>query len=264
PIVVTGIEGKPRVAFLFPGQGSQYVGMGRQLFCTHPGFRSALERCDAILKAQGLTEKSLTDVLYAESDSSVGELIDRTEYAQPALFALEYALAELWLSWGISPEVLLGHSIGEYAAACVAGVFSLEDGLRLVVERARLIASIPVRCATAAVFADARQVLEIVTSILPKVEVSGQNSSRETLIAGSEQGIEAALAILRERKVDARRLKIPHAPHSAMVEPILDAFEAFARQLTYHRPRVPIISNLTGRVVEEIDARYWGITCAPR
>jgi acyl transferase domain-containing protein len=258
PSAIAGqIGAKPRIAFLFPGQGSQYVGMGRKLFYTHSAFRRNIERCDAILKAGGYLERSLIEILYPACDVCGSRLIDPSYHAQPAIFAIEYALAELWQSWGIRPDILLGHSTGEYVAACMAGVFSLEDGLRLVAERARLLASGPAGCTTVAVFADLQRVTEIIAPFSDDVSISGMNAPRETLIAGHGEAIDAALIRLRENKVDSRKLKIPHAAHSAMVEPILDAFEAFAQKATYHRPNIPLVSNVTGQLIERLDAAYW-------
>jgi acyl transferase domain-containing protein len=139
----------PKIAFLFTGQGAQYTDMARQLFDTQPSFRRTLEQCDEILRPH--LEQPLLSVIYPKDGES--SWIDETVYTQPALFAIEYGLAELWRSWGIQPEALLGHSVGEYVAACVAGVFGLEDGLKLIAKRAELMQSLP-RGRMAAIFAE--------------------------------------------------------------------------------------------------------------
>ncbi len=143
-----------RVAFLFTGQGSQYVNMGRELYETQPTFRRTLDRCAALLEGQ--LDIPLLSVLYPESDHT--PVLDETAYTQPVLFALEYSLAELWRSWGIEPSVVMGHSVGEYVAACVAGVFSLEDGIRLISARGRLMQALPAGGRMVAVFADEARV----------------------------------------------------------------------------------------------------------
>ncbi|GAA2961496.1 type I polyketide synthase [Actinokineospora diospyrosa] len=237
----------PRVAFLFTGQGSQYAGMGKDLFDTHPVFREALTRCDKILRTHDVP---LLDILYSDTTG----LIDRTSYAQPAIFALEYALTRLWESWGVRPHVVMGHSTGEFAAACVAGFLDLEDALALLTRRARLIEEATSGGATAAVLAPREEVEPLLTDL---VGVAGVNGPRETLIAGAADAVAATLAAAKEAGLDGRPLKIPHAPHSPLVDAVLPELVLAAEQVTYRAPTVRMISNVTGGVVDAIDAEHW-------
>ena len=240
----------PRIAFLFAGQGSQYAGMGRGLYEREPLFRSTIDRCDAVLRDSGLLDTPLIDVMHSPAD------IDRTAFAQPALFALECATAELWRSQGVEPDVLLGHSTGEYAAACVAGALSLEDGVLLVGQRARLVASATTGGATAAVFASAERVAELLAPFAG-VGVAAINGPRETVIAGAAEAVREAREALKRSGMDSRSLKVPHAPHSPLVEPILDEFEQFARGFRFGTPRIALVSNVTGARVDVVNATHW-------
>ncbi len=245
---------KPRIAFLFTGQGSQHVNMGKQLYDTHPLFRRIIDRCDVLLRPY--LDEPLLSVLYPGPDSD-GAKLAQTIYAQPALFAIEYALAELWRSWGIEPDVVIGHSTGEYAAACVAGVFGLEDGIKLVARRAGLIESVGGSGATAAILAGAEQVRAALPPHAGQVGIAGMNGPLETLIAGDAGDVEEAIATLTAAGLECRRLQIPHAPHSPQMDQILDEFEALAREVTYRTPRCRFVSNVTGGVLETVDAHYW-------
>jgi len=252
---------KPQIAFLFTGQGSQHVGMGKQLYQTNATFRTIIDQCAEILRpylAHGLLE-----ILAYTADAPAHDaaLVNRTAYAQPALFAVEYALATLWQAWGVGgpqgADVVLGHSTGEYVAACVAGVFSLEDGLKLIAARARLIEAVSGDGATAAVLAGEAQVAAAIAPYRDQLSIAGINGPLETLIAGSAAAMDVALAALKAQGLDSRRLQIPHATHSPLMEPALDDFEKVAQQITYHRPRTKLISNVTGGVLETVDAAYW-------
>jgi acyl transferase domain-containing protein/acyl carrier protein len=244
------------VVFLFTGQGSQYPGMARRLFETQPSFRATLERCDEILR--GHLEQPLLSVIYpAEGRPSP---ISETAYTQPALFAVEYAMAELWRSWGVEPGAVIGHSIGEYVAACVAGVIGVEDALLAVAARGRLMQALPAGGVMAAVFADAGRVRAALAGLENRLTIAAINAPENTVISGAADAMEIALAKLTGSGVTTQRLDVSHAFHSPLMEPMLDAFEREIASLSFRPPRLPIVSNLTGEVVPmgfAFDAAYW-------
>jgi len=245
-----------RVAFLFTGQGAQYAGMGRQLFETQPVFRHTLERCEEILRPY--LDRPLLSVLYPAPGAD--SPLDETAYTQPALFAFEYALAELWRGWGITPDALLGHSVGEYVAACVAGVFGLEDGLRLIAERARLMQALPRDGRMAAVFAGPERVAAALAPYARQVSIAAVNGPDHIVVSGRWEAVEAIVSELGADGVVAQPLAVSHAFHSALMEPILEPFDAAAARIAYAPPRVRLVSNLTGRMFapgEAPDAAYW-------
>ena len=185
-------------------------------------------------------------------------LLDRTEYTQPALFSLEYALAELWQSWGIRPDLVLGHSVGEYVAACVAGVFSLEDGLKLIAERGRLMGALPAGGAMVAVFADEARVQPVLAAHRDRVTLAALNGPGNTVISGDADAVAIVLAALAQKGIRCVPLAVSHAFHSPLLEPMLDAFERVAAGVKYAPPQIALVSNLTGRRRNEApDAAYW-------
>ncbi|MEZ4727505.1 MAG: type I polyketide synthase [Caldilineaceae bacterium] len=270
---VAGHQAPPQVAFLFTGQGAQYVNMGRDLYDTQPLFRQIVDQCDALL--QPYLPQSLVSVLYPAEKKTAGRgqraedsggeaggggvgLLDQMVYAQPATFVIEYALAKLWQSWGIEPTVVIGHSLGEFAAACFAGVFGLEDGLKLVAARGRLLQSLPPDGEMAAVMATPAHLTTLLADY-PDVTLAAINAPESVVISGHRTALAPAIHALRAAGIKVKPLNIPIAAHSPQTEPILDAFEGVARTIPLAAPQVPLVSSMTGAFVshEVTDAAYW-------
>jgi len=219
---------RPKVAFLFTGEGAQYTDMGRELYLTQPIFRQALNLCAEILHPH--LERGLLSVLYPEP--SVSAPLHEPAYTQPSLFALEYALAEMWRSWGVRPDAVLGHSVGEYVAACIAGVFSLEDGLKLIAERGRLMQALAVKGSMAVAHEGAAQVVTALADDAGRLSIAAVNGPDNTVISGPDEVISLALKKLASAGLSACRLEtVSHAFHSALMDPILVDFERVASQL---------------------------------
>ncbi|MEO1375740.1 MAG: SDR family NAD(P)-dependent oxidoreductase [Cyanobacteria bacterium J06635_10] len=256
--LISGVveNNRNKIAFLFTGQGSQYVGMARQLYETQPTFRKTLDKCNEILLPY--LEESLLSVIYGET-KALG-LLNETAYTQPALFAIEYALAELWKSWGIVPDAVMGHSVGEYVAACVAGVFSLENGLKLIAQRGRLIQSLPQDGTMAVVFASVEKVAPLLQAYEDKVSIACINGQNNVVISGVKETVGEILEELKGEGINAQALQVSHAFHSPLMASILDEFELLANEVEFQKPRIPFVSNVTGGVFEARqipDAAYW-------
>ncbi|MEM8715297.1 MAG: type I polyketide synthase, partial [Cyanobacteria bacterium P01_G01_bin.4] len=251
----------PAIAFLFPGQGSQYVNMGRQLFEQEPLFRDTCQHCCELLTP--LLGFELKSFLFSETIScakdsdALADILQQTSIAQPALFVIEYALAQLWISWGIQPQALLGHSIGEYVAACLAGVWSLEDALKLVATRGLLMQQQPEGAMLALPLA-----VEQVQSLLPSdVELAAVNAPNSCVVAGSSDAIATFEQSLQQQGIAGRRLSTSHAFHTQAMAGAVPEFVELVASIEHHPPTIPFLSNVTGTwILEEqaTDPAYWG------
>ncbi|SDO97764.1 Acyl transferase domain-containing protein [Rhodoferax sp. OV413] len=246
----------PEVAFLFPGQGAQHAHMGQMLYESEPVFREMIDHCCELLQPTlGLDLRQYLFPTEAE-ETTASEQLAQTAITQPALFVVEYATARLWLHWGLRPALMLGHSVGEYVAACIAGVFDLRDALDLIAARGRLMQALPRGAMLAVELPEA----ELQPWLSAHRSLAAVNAERMCVLSGTPEAIDAAERELMARGTETRRLQVSHAFHSAMVDPALPAFEALVTAVTKRTPAIPFISNVTGRTItdeEATSADYW-------
>ncbi|HYH78527.1 MAG TPA: amino acid adenylation domain-containing protein, partial [Longimicrobium sp.] len=256
PVERRAAERTPPVAFLFPGQGTQYAGMARELYEREPVFRREVDRCAALL-AEDLGMDLRTALFPAAGgEEAANELLRQTRFTQPALFTVEYALARTWMAWGVEPESMIGHSIGEYVAACLAGVFTLEAALRLVAARGCLMQELPAGAMMAVPLPEA----EVRALLAGRMAIAAVNGASSCVVSGDTDELDELEARLAGDGIDARRLHTSHAFHSAAMDPILDAFAAEVRVAKPAAPSLPFLSNVTGDWItpeQATDPGYW-------
>ncbi|MGD9201016.1 MAG: amino acid adenylation domain-containing protein, partial [Chitinispirillia bacterium] len=247
----------PEVIFMFPGQGSQYVNMGRNLYRDEPLFRQNIDNCCDILNSH--LDRDLRELLFPESvdEKTSYESLKNTYYTQPAIFTIEYSLAQLWMSWGITPSACIGHSIGEFVCACLAGVFSLNDALRLIALRGRFMRDLPpgsmlsLRCASD----------EIVDKLPQNIQLASSNGPSLCVVSGPIQDIKDFQEKMEKEKIICRHLHTSHAFHSAMMDPIVEPYIEEVKKAEFSKPSIPFMSTVTTQWINDdqaTDPEYWG------
>lgn len=257
--VVSG-EINKEITFLFTGQGSQYANMGYELYNTYSVFRNAMDECALILAGYPkYMDKNLLELLYG-TEYADGKILKETRYTQPTLFAFEYSLAQLWLSWGIKPSVVMGHSVGEYVAACIAGVFSLSDALKLISARGYFIEKLASekQGGMLSILADAMFVQEhIATKYKDELSIAAVNSLDSVVVSGNYNAIiklQHEMDLLNKK---TSLLSVSHAFHSHLMQPVYETFLDLANTVKYYEPQIQILSNVTTKLLKSFDGKYW-------
>ncbi len=237
---------RPKCAFLFSGQGSQYFRMGYELYLSQPVFRKVIDACNEQLKL--VLQLSLRELLF--EDHTVSQRLNQTAITQPAIFALQWGLVELWKSWGIVPDIVLGHSVGEIAAACTAGMLDWNDGLFFSAKRGALMQSLPIAGGMLAVMESRLQVSKWIDEHQLSLSIAASNGPKNAVVSGTDEAIDRMIAIARQVNCIAIRLNVSHAFHSELVHPILDQLSQAASKIAWQPSNIPYIANLTGEMVQ--------------
>lgn len=245
-----------KIAFMFTGQGSQYIGIGKGLYENFPVFREAFDKCDSLFEQHIGT--SIKKIIYSDSDDDT--ILTQTINTQPVIFTIGYALAKLWESWGVKPDIVFGHSIGEYTAACLAGVFTLDDAIEVVAARGKLMQESAVNGGMAAVFSSEDKVQRIIKELGAEISIAAVNAPENITISGTAMELQTVVEELEKREIPFRRLNVSNGFHSSLMDPILNKFEQVVAGIKISDPDIVLISNLTGKQVSGKELRepnYW-------
>ena len=245
-----------KVAFMFTGQGSQYLKMGKLLYDTNQVFRQSFDQCEKLFESHLL--KSIVELVYGENTTD--QMIEKTAYAQPLIFAVEYALSKMWADYGIKPDLVMGHSIGEYAAAVAAGILSLEDAVKLVSVRSRLMDLAPGNGSMTTIFANREKVTELLYGYEDTVCIAARNALETCVISGNAGDVQIVAERAGSAGITVKELKVSHGFHSVLMDPILNEYQLIADEIEYHAPQVRFVSALYAREIgydEILDSSYW-------
>ncbi len=255
PIVNVPMGVKKNIVFLFTGQGSQYINMGKSIYFSEPTYRYWVDYCAKLLNSH--LDINLLQLLYPDDNYSLNKHdLNDTVFAQPALFIIEYAMAKLWLSWGVNPAYMIGHSLGEYVAAGLSGIFSLEDVLKLISVRASLMQSMP-KGKMLAVYLNSQKLTDL---LVPGVSIAAVNADDICVVSGASHSIEILEQSFLQRNIAYSALNTSHAFHSEMMEPIMDELKVTFQKIKLNTPQIPVVSNLTGNFITDHEAQnpdYW-------
>ncbi len=251
------IQYRSNLTFVFTGQGSQYINMGKCLYNSQPVFKAAVDHCENILTKE--LNVSIKDVIFSDILKNNTLLLDQTNYTQPALLTIEYGLLKLWQHWGITPDIVIGHSVGEYSAAVAAGVLNINDALMLIAKRGQLMQQLPKNGGMASINCSVETAIHFLAPYKQQLSIASINGSCNTVITGEQTVLKKVCTQLEENGFKVHFLKVSHAFHSPLMNPIIKEFIEYAQTFKFNSPKIPIISNLTGNVAKDeiTTPKYW-------